>query len=339
MTNRDLVAIGASRGGFDALRFIVSKIPLDFPASILVTLHLPSNFPSALDKILASAGPLRAQFATEGGLLQKSQIYIAPPERHLILEGDRLALGAGPRENFARPAIDPMLRSVGLCCGYRAIGVVMTGELMDGASGLADLKACGGIAVVQDPADAAYAEMPQQALEAHPDHVSKLFDIPGLLESLVLQPAQAPLPAPQRLKLEVAIAKEGNASVDEMDAIGRRSTFVCPECGGVLWEVEDKDAPSRYRCHVGHAYHHELLRVALDSNVRVALGTALRTLSERLALTQKLQKDAVSRGQRLSAESWARKVSELEMEAETIRKAIAVADTLQAQFSASKDPA
>ncbi len=331
MANRDLVAIGASRGGLDALRFLAGRMQPDLPASILVTLHLPSGFESSLDEILTGSGPLPAQFAYDGVTLQRGHIYIAPPERHLLLDGDHLALGTGPRENFARPAIDPMFRSVGVCCGYRAIGVVLTGELMDGASGLSALRQCGGIAVVQEPSDAAFGEMPEAALESRPDHVTRLFDMPDLLDSLVQQPARAPVPAPSRLKREVRIARDGRATAEEMDSIGSRSTFVCPDCGGVLWEIDGKDSPLRYRCHVGHAYTSGLLQRATAGNVRRALGTALRALSDRLALTQRLQKEAASQGRRLSARSWAEKITELEKETQIIANALDMLDSVRAQ--------
>jgi two-component system, chemotaxis family, protein-glutamate methylesterase/glutaminase len=154
MLNRDVLAIGTSAGGVEALRFLAKGFPPDFPASVLVTIHLSSRFGSSLDKILSQTGPLAAGFAADGEILEKSRIYIAPPERHLLLDADRLYLGNGPRENNARPAIDPMFRSAAVCCGARAIGVVLTGTLRDGASGLWALKQSGGITVVQDPNDA-----------------------------------------------------------------------------------------------------------------------------------------------------------------------------------------
>src|SRR5215467_3980184 len=190
MANRDVLAIGTSAGGVEALLFLAKRFPREFPAAIFVTIHLPSNARSALDDVLSHAGPLSAQFACAGDPVKKGRIYIAPPDRHLLLEGDRVALGEGPRENNARPAIDPMLRSTALCCSGRAIGVVLTGTLGDGASGLWAIRQAGGIAVVQDPKDAAFAEMPMMALNrAKPDHVVTLGDMPALLENLVRQPA------------------------------------------------------------------------------------------------------------------------------------------------------
>src|ERR1041385_6675330 len=164
MANRDIVAIGTSAGGVQALLFLAKNLPVKFPASILITLHLPHQPNSVLDAVLSRAGPLKASFASNGDVLRKSRVYIAPPGCHLIVEGERLTLGGGPRENNARPAIDPMFRSAALCCGSRTIGVVLTGTLDDGASGLWAVKQAGGITVVQDPREAAFPEMPRAAL-------------------------------------------------------------------------------------------------------------------------------------------------------------------------------
>src|SRR4051812_15421626 len=158
MTNRDILAIGTSAGGFEALRFLAREFSPDFPASVLVTIHLSNQFRSELDAILTQAGPLPAGFAVDGEKLQRSRIYIAPTERHLIVESEHLRLGSGPRENNARPALDPLFRSAALCCGERCVGAVLTGTLGDGAAGLQALKQAGGVTVVQDPSDAAFAE-------------------------------------------------------------------------------------------------------------------------------------------------------------------------------------
>src|SRR5262249_52414378 len=159
MANRDILAIGTSAGGVEALRLLAGSFPADLRASVLVVIHLPAQHRSMLDVMLSRAGPLPAAFSKDGEPLEPAHIYLAPAERHLLVEDHRMVLGSGPPENNSRPAIDPMFRSIALCCGPRAIGVVLSGTLGDGASGLQALKRCGGIAVVQDPKDAAHAEM------------------------------------------------------------------------------------------------------------------------------------------------------------------------------------
>ncbi len=322
MSNRDIVAIGTSAGGFEALLFLAKGFSKDFPASVLITIHLPGGFRSSLDDILSRVGPLRATFAKEGEVIERSRIYIAPPGQHLLMNGHHLRLGIGPKENGSRPAIDPMMRSVAVCCGNRAIGAVLTGMLMDGASGLSAISQTGGTTLVQDPADAAFPEMPETALKhVKPDHVAHLKDMPGLLGALVQQPAGIQVTPPDQLRYEVEIAMSGRASIDGMDWFGERSPLTCPECGGVLWELKGGPVP-RYRCHIGHAYGAEQMAVGLDGNLSRAMAIALRALNERSALVGKMSEQANEAGRPELARSWSAKAQEFEKEAEVIREAI-----------------
>jgi two-component system, chemotaxis family, protein-glutamate methylesterase/glutaminase len=337
MDNRDVVAIGTSAGGVDALKFLASRFPGDFAASILVTIHLPRQFRSNLDVILTGAGALPAAFADDGESLKKARIYIAPPDRHLIVDGKRLWLGTGPRENRARPAIDPMMRSAAVCCGSRSIGVILTGTLGDGAAGLWALKQCGGRTLVQDPNDALFKEMPVSALNrVGPDEVVPLAEMAGLLKRLIQEPAAHPVPLVPGLRLEVELAKGERMSMEDMDRIGRRSVLACPDCGGTMWEIREGDLV-RYRCHVGHAYSGELTKLALDENLVRALGTALRIIEERVALAKKLGADQRERGRVTLAESWANEVEELQEQAKVIRSSIARAEELSARFQEDND--
>ena len=322
MANRDLVAIGTSAGGVEALMHLARSLPGNLPASVLVTIHLPSHSRSSLDEVLSRAGQLKASFAAEGEAVKKGRIYLAPPGRHLLVHGERFALGAGPRENNTRPSIDPMLRSAALCCGSRTIGVILTGTLGDGASGLWAVKQAGGITVVQDPGEAQFSEMPRTALKrTEPDHIVKLPDLPKLLESLVRQPAGEPTAIPDRIKREVEIARKGHSTMQEMDRIGRRSVLTCPDCDGVMWEIDEGNL-IRYRCHQGHAYTAEVMAIAMDESLRRALGSSLRTLEERIALIRKLHNQADERDSRLVAANWADKARDLEGEANVIRDSL-----------------
>lgn len=326
MANRDIVAIGTSAGGFEALCFLAKGFNHDFPASILITIHLPLEFRSHLDQLLSAAGPLPATFATEGEVRKNGHIYIAPPGRHLLVDEERLWLGVGPRENNARPAIDAMLRSVGVCCGYRAIGLVLTGTLGDGASGLSAIEQMGGLTVVQDPKDAAFPEMPENALKRNnPDHVVHLREVPGLLDALVRQPAGDRVAAPNTLRYEVEIARNGRASMEKMDWLGQRSVLTCPDCGGIMWEIKEGDL-SRYRCHIGHAYTQQTITIGVDERLKRALSSALRALNERVALVSKMRDEAGERGRFELANSLSMKANEFEREAEVIRHAVAGLD-------------
>jgi two-component system, chemotaxis family, protein-glutamate methylesterase/glutaminase len=331
MANRDILAIGTSAGGFEALRFLAREFSRDFPASVLVTIHLSNQFRSELDAILTQGGSLPASFAVDGEKLERSHIYIAPTERHLIVESGYLRLGSGPRENNSRPALDPLFRSAALCCGPRTVGAVLTGTLGDGAAGLSALKQSGGITVVQDPSDAAFAEMPTTALlRSHPDHVVSLAGMPALFEKLMREPAGQLVPVASNLQYEVSIASGRRGSMDEMDCIGHRSVLACPDCHGIMWEISEGELV-RYRCHVGHAY--SVMSLALDENLKQAFGSALRALDERVALARKLEAQASESGRTRIAESWAAKALEFEAEANIIRDSIRRTDEIAARFA------
>jgi two-component system, chemotaxis family, protein-glutamate methylesterase/glutaminase len=331
MANRDIVAIGTSAGGVEALLYLAKQFPSDFPAVVLITIHVPNDFRSGLDELLTRAGPLPASFGSEGDPLRPSRIYLAPADRHLIAEDDRLTLGTGPPENWARPAIDPMLRSVAICCGSRAIGLVLTGTMGDGASGLHAISDCGGIAVVQDPSEAAFSEMPLRALnQANPHYVVGLSEIPSLLANLVHQPAGDPMPIPERLKFEVKVAKGGGSSIEELEQIGRRSVLSCPECGGVMWEIEEGDL-LRYRCHVGHALSSEAMSTGITDKVREALYVALRALDEQAALADKLHRRASVQGHNLMTAQWVQNKEQTDRQREVIQTAINHADEIAFQ--------
>jgi two-component system chemotaxis response regulator CheB len=333
MANRDVLAIGTSAGGVEALLSLAKSFRPGFPAAILVTIHLSSHARSTLDELMTRAGPLPAAFAQDRDILRKGHILMAPPGRHLIVDGDAVALGVGPRENNVRPAIDPMMRSIAACCGHRSVGVVLTGTQGDGASGLWAVSQCGGATVVQDPRDAAFPEMPLNALNrARPHHVVRLAELPSLLERLVHQPAGQPTPAPLSLRYEIEVARSGHYTMSEMDRIGRRSVLACPDCHGVMWEIDEADM-IRYRCHVGHAYTADSMSMALDDNLRRALGSALRALEERIVLAERLRKQAADRGHTQVAENWAARKTEHEAEADVIRRAIQRADEIAVRES------
>jgi two-component system chemotaxis response regulator CheB len=339
MTNRDLVVVGTSAGGFDALRLLASGLSADLPASLLVVIHLGRQRPSELDAILTRVGPFTASFAAEGDLVRHGHIHLAPPGRHLLLneDGATLSLGTGPRENNTRPAIDPLFRSVALANAHRAIGVILTGTMNDGASGLAALKQNGGIAVVQDPDDAAFGEMPSAALRlVAPDYRVRLTEMAELLDTLVRKPAGRSNAGVSGLAYEVDMARGSRGSMRAMDSLARRSVLACPDCHGVLWEIDEGEI-NRYRCHVGHAYTTEMLKVALDENLHRAMGSALRALEERLALVQKLEQEAIQTQHSASARDWSAMGKDFEREIEIIRSAIARVNGLAESHKAQLD--
>ena len=322
MTNHDVVAIGASAGGFQALRELVRGLPGDFPAALLVTIHLHPEASKVLPDLVDRAGPLPAGFAADGEEIAPGGIYIAPPDLHLLVDEGRVMLRRGPRENGARPAIDPMFRSVAVNYGSRAVGVILSGRLNDGSSGLHAIKRCGGIAVVQDPRDAQYPDMPTSALASTPvDHVVRLDEIAALLSRLAAQAARPGPPPPADLRREVSIAAQRDSSMGGNDELGERSLLTCPECHGLLWEIKDGGLV-RYRCHVGHAFTLEALEAEQATELDRALASALRALNERIHVVRRLAEEARKRQQDRMVRRWDSRLQEYERQAAVIRGAL-----------------
>jgi two-component system chemotaxis response regulator CheB len=319
LAHHDLIGIGASAGGIAVLKRIVAELPADLPATLLVTLHLHPRSTSILPDILGREGALPAAFARQGETMRRGRIYVAPPDAHLLVDGERLLVRRGPMENGARPAIDPMFRSAAASFGGRAVGVILTGYLNDGSSGLRAIKRCGGTAIVQDPDDAEVPDTPSNALAAtQVDHVVPVAELPALLRRLVAEPAARGQRVPEDIRREVSITARRDSDIDTVDQLGERSALSCPECHGVLWEMKDGELV-RYRCHVGHAYTLDALALAQTDEVGRAFSSALRALEERIHVIRRLEKGARQARREWLARNWEARAREYEQQAGVIR--------------------
>lgn len=290
-----VVVIGASAGGVHALLEISRALPRFFPVPVCIVQHVGNN-PSLMPQLLRYRGPNHAMHAEDGQRLSSGTLHVAPPDRHMLLVGDTLRLTQGPKENHARPAIDPLFRTAALSWGSRVIGVVLTGQMDDGAAGLKAIHDCGGITIVQDPASAVEPEMPRNALAAVPaDHCVPLAEIAPLLQRLVGAAPPAPAqPAPEHVIREVAINR-GEATMENLAAIAAPASLTCPDCGGSLWEVKEA-RPLRYRCHTGHAYSVVSLGRAQQESAELAMRSSVRALREREMLLRRVAAIAESTG-------------------------------------------
>jgi two-component system chemotaxis response regulator CheB len=298
------VVIGASTGGVNALFDLTAALPANFPAVVAVVLHV-GNRPSMLPALINRRSPNPALHPQDGEVPVAGKIYVAPPDHHMLLHPKGIRLGRGALENHARPAIDPLFRTAAIGWRARAIGVVLTGHLDDGTAGLAAIKECGGIAVVQDPATAIEPSMPASALaNVAVDHCVSLDRLPGLLEELVKRmPQEQPLmEPPERLLREQAVFEGQGDPVDQLESVGLRSNFSCPECGGSLWEVQQGN-PLRYRCHTGHGYSAGSLEYAQAQTLDQSLASSFRLLQEREMLLRRLAAVADATGSRTPAQA------------------------------------
>ena len=267
------------------------SIPPTFPAPLCVVLHLAPDSPGLIPDILGRAGPLRALHPSDRQRLEAGTIYVAPPDHHLLVEPGRLRVTKGPRENRFRPAIDPLFRSAAQVYGPAAIGIILTGNLDDGTAGLWTLKQMGGIAIVQDVNDAMFPSMPASAANhVDVDYSVPLDQVPGLLVQLVGLPRGTTQPVvPKATDVEIDIAKGANPREIGFEAIATPSRFACPECHGVLLELNE-DRRIRFRCHTGHAYSPASLLADIDQGIRSAMGSSLRALEEGIILLDQLAK-------------------------------------------------
>lgn len=212
----DLVVVGASAGGVQALRTMVQGLPDDLAAAVLVVLHIPMGAPSALAKILARSGALPANTAQHGEQILPGRIYVAPAGQHLLVDGDRIALSGGPTENGHRPAVDPLFRSAAQHFGPRVLGVILSGSRDDGAAGLAAVAERGGVPIVQDPETAQHRSMPCAALEKLPvEHVLPPAEIGRLVAELVGGKRTGPEPPEEPRPVQTAVAEVAAGTLEE----------------------------------------------------------------------------------------------------------------------------
>ena len=320
---RDVVVVGGSAGGVTAVKRLVAGLPEDFGAALFVTIHRGSGLPSVLADILSAAGPLPAVMAKEGEPFARGRIYVAPPDHHLIVGCDHVHVRRGPRENRTRPAIDPMFRSAAVSCSTRVIGVLLSGLLNDGTSGLIAIRRCGGLAVAQDPRDALFGDMPRGAIEQGAvDEVAPLAHLSDALVRLTRQRRPPPVEIPGMLRAEAFIAAQELHMDPDNNPIGTLSPLTCPECHGAMYEIREGKL-LRYRCHTGHAYTAEALRNEQAEGWEDALYNALRVQEEQLALTRRMAEVAREYGAGLSAEAFEERARGYAEGAEIVRHLIA----------------
>jgi two-component system chemotaxis response regulator CheB len=317
---RDVIVIGASAGGVEALRSVVAALPADLPATVLVVLHVPAYGGSVLPAILKRSGPLPARHPADGERLATSEILVAPPDHHLVIDESRVRLTRGPRENGHRPAIDVLFRSAARAAGARVIGVVLSGVLDDGTAGLSAITARGGMAVVQDPKDAIYPSMPLNAIEhVAVEHVAPADQLGHLLAEICKEEfPDLERPTPKLMEIETDVALMDEQAMNQDDRPGRPSGFSCPDCNGVLWEIHDGDLV-RYRCRVGHAWSSESLFGEQAQQLEAALWMALRGLEEKAALARTMGERAHERNSPLTAARFDEQAEESSRAASLIR--------------------
>jgi len=323
MANKNIIVIGASYGGVEAMKELVGGLPERFPATIILALHLNPSAPSAMPQILTKAGPLPASFPADFEPLKSGHIYVAPPDHHLLLEQGHVRLTRGPKENRFRPSVDTLFRSAAYAYGPRVVGVVLTGMLDDGVAGLWALKDRGGATIVQDPKEAPAPSMPQSAMRyVEVDYRLPLSGIASLLKELAHTPAEeGAYPVSERMKIEVQIAKEHTAIDKGIQDLFEASNYTCPECQGVLLQLKEGGI-LRFRCHTGHAYSAGTLLEEGRKGAEDSLWGAVRSLEERILLLRQLAEHLESNDHGVDAAPLLQEIEKAERKADIVRQVV-----------------
>ena len=289
MPGHSIIVLGASAGGLEPLRQILSRLPPDLPASLFVVVHLPSHTKVDLAGGLRGSCRLPVGWANDGESIREGRVYLAPQDRHLLVKRDHVRVLFGARENRVRPAIDVLFRSAAVEHRSRVVGVVLSGHQDDGAAGLSIIKECGGTTIVQNPTQAEVASMPREAIARTEtiDFRLDAADIAGVLCQLARAEARSAPAVPDHIRAEAAVVEYTMTREEPSPSVGTETVLTCPDCGGTLWELRD-GVHRRFRCRVGHAFSSSGLLEAMDNEIEQALWVAARTLRERADLLKKL---------------------------------------------------
>ena len=318
---RNIVVIGGSTGASDVIKPLLAGLPQDFGGSVFVSTHVPAEGLRALGAVLATHSRLPVSYPEDGETVRPGHVYLPTPDRHLLLVGGVMRHGFGPRENMVRPSIDPLFRSAAATYGPRAVGVILTGMLSDGASGLEAVARCGGATVVQDPETALAPDMPLAACRAvTPDYLAPPERLAEVIAGLAREPAPPGPSAPEDLRFEIEIALGRRLGSARLERLADPAPLVCPDCQGVLSQVRQAP-PLRFRCQTGHAFNADVLFGAQDDKVEEALRIALRVVEERVDLVSRIADDARRTGRNSVASMYESRHREYANYATTLREA------------------
>ena len=325
-TNRPeyIIVVGASAGGLNALTELVGHLKPDLNIAVFIVMHIAST--SVSDFLVLRLQPhtlLKCVIAEDGMPVEQGHIYIGSSAGHLLIKENNIQIGRGPEENRWKPSIDVLFRSAAAAWSSRVIGIVLTGLLDDGTTGMIALKKSGAVCIVQDPNEAEYPDMPLSVLGAiEVDYCVPLAEIGNKITTLVSSPLRDRIPAPQEVLIEAEIAFNVVSGYSNVEKLGQKSHFACPDCGGGLWHVDEDAKIDRYRCHIGHAYTESDLALKQNEVLESTLWVALRMMEERKTLLNKMEKRNLESGFKLGAANYKKKITELDVHIEKLKEVL-----------------
>ena len=316
-----IIVVGTSAGGMNALIEFVSQLTENMDAAFFIVMHLSRT--SISDFLVHRLQPhttLPCEVAKEGSTIETGHIYVAAPNQHLLVKKDNIILGRGPEENRWRPSIDVLFRSAAAAYSTRVIGVVLTGSLDDGTTGMLAIKRSGGTCIVQDPNEAEYPEMPLSVLDnMEVDHCLSLHEMGETIFEITKSNPEY-IAAPQDVIIESQIAERVVVDYENVKQLGAKSIYACPDCGGGLWDIDKKNGKAdRYRCHIGHSYSEKDLVVKQGEILESTLWIALRIMEERRTLLKKMEDDNSKRGLSKMALSYREKGDDIQFHVDRMK--------------------
>jgi two-component system chemotaxis response regulator CheB len=315
-----IVVIGTSAGGIRALEELVTQLKPDMDAAFFIVLHLSrKGVGKYLFQRLQENTTLPCNAGRNGEPIKKGAIYIAPPDEHMLLARGQVVIGKGAPENRWRPSINNLFRSAAASYSGRVIGIILTGMLDDGTSGMSSIKRSGGITVVQDPNEAEYPDMPLSVLDnVDVDHNVSLAQMGELLKEIISNTEPTEKEVPYDIKLESVLDQRVSTRIESLLQF-EKSEINCPDCGGGLY-VTQKEHPTHFRCHVGHSYTDRELNIRMSEVLETTIWTSLRMMEERRSLLLKLAKKDEERGYDTSAGRNIEKAKEMEVHIENLKQ-------------------
>jgi two-component system, chemotaxis family, protein-glutamate methylesterase/glutaminase len=315
-----IVVIGTSAGGIRALEELATQLTPDMDAAFFIVLHLSrKGIGKYLFQRLQESTTLPCRIGINGEPIQKGRIYIAPPDEHMLVTRGQVIIGKGAAENRWRPSINNLFRSAAATYSGKVIGIVLTGMLDDGTSGMSSIKRTGGITIVQDPNEAEYPDMPLSVLDnMDVDHNVSLSQMGVLLKEIISNTEPNEIEIPHDVKVEAILDQRVSTSMDSLLQF-EKADFSCPECGGGL-HITQQSHPTHYRCHVGHSFTDRELNVRMSEALETTIWTSLRMMEERRSLLTKLARRDAERGYDTSASRHLQKAKEMEVHIENLKQ-------------------
>ncbi|UKT65278.1 chemotaxis protein CheB [Pedobacter mucosus] len=336
---KKIITIGASAGGFGAVSKVLTHLPENFPAAIFIVIHIGKDASNQIIlNTIQKSTRLKCEIAFDGCEIENSVVYIAPADHHLMVDKGTILVKNGATENNWRPSIDVLFRSAAANYDSCVIGIVLSGLLYDGTSGMNAIKRSGGVCIVQDPNEAQFADMPQNVLSnVSVDHQVSAEEIGYILIDLLAEKKPCiPKESPKDVKLEAEITKRMSSNVDEVEQLGVKTNFTCPDCGGMLTKINTDKEP-RYKCFTGHVYSEALLGKLQDKNIENSIWVAIRMMEERKNLLNSLSENNPNSTQKIPSNNNSDRVNFLSEHIERLKTLLTDIGSVNSNKQANKD--